>query len=191
MIINILDIKEKLKISGSDLNSRDWGELIRKDIEIRLGDIKIGDDLIVLDFAGIQSFNSSIADEVIVALMKKIIEKTGEYYLLSDNIPRDSLYDLQLVTAHRKTPCLINESDKKAPTVVYGENASKLEKNQRTIYDLVVNLRKSTAREIADYMSKDIYTASTYLNKLFKMRLLRRKEHIDAQGKQYIYTPVT
>lgn len=191
MLFRISDIKSKLGNSNPDLNSRDWGEEIRRAIEREMADIKAGDDIIILDFTGIKSFNSSIADEVIVMLMKKVIERTGEYYLVAENVPQDSLLDLELVTAHRRTPCLIKENNKKWPTVVYGENASKLENNQRTIYDLVMRLGRSTAREIADLMNKDINTASTYLNKLFKMRLLRRREHIDTQGKQYIYTAVT
>lgn len=190
MKIAILDIAKKLSIRATDLNSRDWGEEIRNEIEERLKNIKVGDDLLTLDFFGIQSFNSSIADEVIVALMKKLVEKTGEYYLLCENVPVNSIYDLELVTAHRKIPCLIKVANKKTPDVIYGENATKLEKNQRTIYDLISKLGRSTAREIADLMNKDIYTASTYLNKLYKMRLLRRKEHIDSHGKQFIYTPV-
>ncbi len=193
MLISIYEIKKRLKIKGDDLNSRDWGIEFRKEIEKEIKkNLQQPDDIIYLDFNKIKSFNSSIADEVVVLLMKEIINKPRECYLVSQNIPDNSLYDLELVTAHRKVMCLIKQQNKKRPVIVYGESKSKKrEVIDFVIYDYIMAVGTCTAREIADMIfKKDIYTASMYLSKLFKLRLLRRKELIDEQGKQYIYTPV-
>jgi hypothetical protein len=76
MRISIYEIKERLKIKGDDLNSRDWGVKVRKEIEVEIkNNLQSPDDIIYLDFNKIKSFNSSIADEVVVLLMKEIINK--------------------------------------------------------------------------------------------------------------------
>jgi DNA-binding CsgD family transcriptional regulator len=192
MNISIANIKNKVGIKGSDLNSRDWGIKIRKEIEVQIKTAAVNDQTIYLDFSGITSFNSSIADEVIILLMEKIIRDKNfkKIYMVTQNIPDNSLYDLELVSFHRKIPCLVKFNDKKHPDIVYGKNASKMESNQLTVFDLVTRIERCTARKIADIMKKDIYTISTYLNRLYKLRLLRREEQIDSQGKQYLYMPV-
>lgn len=124
--------------------------------------------------------------------MKEIVSKPEECYLISQNIPESSLYDLELVSAHRKIMCLIKQKNKKRPKIVYGESQSKKrEVFDFLIYDYIMRVGQSTARDIADLVfKKDIYTASMYLGKLYKSRLVRRKEIIDPQGKQYLYAPV-
>ena len=192
MLISILKIKKQLGIKGVDLNSRDWGVELKKVILKQIKELQPSDDTIFLDFAGIRSFNSSIADEVVVLLMKEILEGEREVFLVSKNIPENSLYDLELVTAYRKIPCLVMHKNRKHPTVVLGERqAKKKESHDLLIYDYIMATGKCTAREIADLVfKKDIYTASMYLGKLYKSRLVRRKELIDPQGKQFLYMPV-
>jgi hypothetical protein len=191
MIISILDIAKNIGVKGTDLNSRDWGMNIRENIIKIIKNRSSKTSLILLDFSGVTSFNSSIADEVIVLLMRELAHnKNNIYYLVSQNIPDNSLYDLELVTAHRKIPCLIKIANKKAPVLICGKDASKMEKNQRLVFDIISRLGECTARKLADILEKDIYTASTYLNKLYKMRLFKRKELIDEKGKHFIYMPV-
>jgi STAS-like domain of unknown function (DUF4325) len=192
MLISISKIKKQLGIKGVDLNSRDWGGDLKKEILKQIKELQPSDDTVNLDFAGIRSFNSSIADEVIVLLMKELLDGEREVFLVSKNIPENSLYDLELVTAYRKIPCLVIHGNKKHPVVVFGERkAKKKESHDLLIYDYIMATGKCTAREIADLIfKKDIYTASMYLGKLYKSRLIRRKELIDPQGKQFIYTPV-
>ncbi len=192
MIISILKIKKQLGIKGVDLNSRDWGIEIKKDILKQIKNSTPQDDIIYLDFAGISSFNSSIADEVVVLLMKELLSEDREVFLISKNIPDNSMYDLELVTAYRKIPCLVMQKNKKHPVVVFGERqVKKKEPHDFLIYDYIMATGKCTAREIADLVfKKDIYTASMYLGKLYKSRLVRRNELIDPQGKQYLYMPV-
>lgn len=192
MIISILKIKKQLGIKGVDLNSRDWGVELKKDILKQIKNLQHPDDIVYLDFAGIGSFNSSIADEVIVLLMKELMADERGCFLISKNLPENSMYDLELVTAYRKVPCLVMQKNKKHPVVVYGEKqAKKKEPTDLLIYDYIMAAGKCTAREIADLVfKKDIYTASMYLGKLFKTRLVRRQEIIDPQGKQYLYMPV-
>ncbi len=193
MIISILKIKKQLGIKGIDLNSRDWGVEIKKDILKQTKNLLSNEDIIYLDFEGIGSFNSSIADEVIVLLMKELVSEDRELFLVSKNIPDNSMYDLELVTSYRKVPCLVMQKNKKHPFIVFGEKQGKKKVSvDLLIYDYIMTAGKCTAREIADLVfKKDIYTASTYLGKLFKSRLIRRKEIIDPHGKQYLYMPVT
>lgn len=192
MLISILKIKKQLGIKGVDLNSRDWGVELKKEILKQIKELQPSDDIVYLDFGGIRSFNSSIADEVVVLLMKEILDREREVFLVSTNIPENSFYDLELVTAYRKIPCLVLHKNKKHPAVVFGERqAKKKEPHDFLIYDYIMAAGKCTAREIADLIfKKDIYTASMYLGKLYKSRLVRRKELIDPQGKQFLYMPV-
>ncbi len=87
---------------------------------------------------------------------------------------------------------LVQQKGKKRPIIVYGDQySSKREIKDFVLYDYIMHTGKASAREIADLIfKKDIYTASMYLGKLYKARLVRRKEMIDSQGKQYIYTSV-
>lgn len=146
MIISILKIKKQLGIKGVDLNSRDWGVELKKDILKQIKNLQPPDDIVYLDFAGIGSFNSSIADEVIVLLMKDIMGDERGCFLVSKNVPENSMYDLELVTAYRKIQCLVMQKNKRHPVVVYGERqAKKKEAADLLIYDYIMAAGKCTA----------------------------------------------
>lgn len=187
MNLKVLEIIEEIGIKGSDLNSRERGKDIRDKVLNKTRNAKF--DVIILDFEGITSFNSSVADELIVQVTKLAQQnKTGFMYVVYKNVPKDSLYDLELVTGHRKIPCLLlDDNDLK---VVCGGRNQGIENSALDTFLAVKKMGTATAAQIARLFDLTINAASTRLNNLYKLRLLRREEMITKQGRHYVYKMV-
>lgn len=137
------------------------------------------------DMSQVEGINGSGADEIIVKPVKYFIDnyKTDDKYLILMNLSEehDHIYNIDLTLKEENVSVVGKQKDK---IVIIGNIGESL----REILEIAHEFGEVTARDISDRLEKKLNLASTQLNKLNEMRLLKRYEvQLEEGGRQYIY----
>lgn len=137
------------------------------------------------DMNQVEGINGSGADEIIVKPIKHFIEnyKTEDKYLVLMNLneEHDHIYNIDLTLKEENVTVVGKQHNE---IHIIGNIGDSL----REILIIAHEYGEVTARDIADKLEKKLNLASTQLNKLNEMRLLKRYEvQLEEGGRQYIY----
>ncbi|QUL53402.1 hypothetical protein KDC22_23825 [Paenibacillus tritici] len=137
------------------------------------------------DMNQVEGINGSGADEIIVKPIREFIKhyKTEDKYLVLINLSKehDHIYNIDL-TLKEENVTVVGKQD--GDIAIIGSIGDSL----REILVIAHELGEVTARDISDRMDKKLNLASTQLNKLNEIRLLKRYEmQLEEGGRQYVY----
>ena len=172
----------KLQIPGPNLLLRNYGQSAFPILEQALEEVPPG-QILALIFAGISVMDTSFAEETVIELASRLIQESyGDRLVLLDQPTPATIDNIEggIARLKAKLALLIREGAKMR---VIGH----IEPNLIETWHLVSERGELTARMLADALELEINTASTRLHKLYKARLLLRREEITSEGRQHIY----
>ncbi|WP_219210493.1 hypothetical protein [Paenibacillus sp. S150] len=149
--------------------------------------LKSDSNIIGLDFEGVKIIDYSGADEVIVRLVSRLINKElGDRFIFLKNlepIHRDNIR--AAFQLYKKHGMLELRDD---GTLNYIGNIKPM---LIDVLHKVYNDNVQTARQLADMTESEINLTGTKLLQLYQERLIMRKEEILSEGgRQYSYKPI-
>lgn len=140
------------------------------------------------DFSDIKAITGSGIDEIITKVMNHLIEHEANKYLYLKDLREDDYEHKYNIDGFLKSRSKIGIVTKTHNEVDFLGDISK---TYLEILNIVYNKKSVTARDVADILNKQINVASTHLTKLYKQRLIMRKESpLIEGGRQFIYEPV-
>ncbi len=137
------------------------------------------------DFSKVKGINASGVDEIIAKVVKYLIENEEDKFLFLTNLMED-LYEhrFNIDYSLNRLEVGIVERTKTGETHFLG----KISDAHRELLNHVYLQKEVTARAISDQFDKKITLVSTHLNKLYSLRLIRRREEqLTDGGRQFIY----
>jgi hypothetical protein len=145
---------------------------------------------LLLDFDEVEIMDASFADEVFSTLAvnrSRRINRGG--CVILEALESASLENLEMALSSRTVRetglrnCVLPTHNRRYGTKLVGKS----EGHVQTSFELLVQHRRMTARELADVLKLDIAAASTRLKVLFDLGLATRIEEREGQVKQFIY----
>ncbi len=182
--VELREITESLSISGKTVATRPIGEMIFQKALQQLNPIKSG-DAIELSFAGLYVSDTSFLDEYVLGFQRLLLEKYPGAMIFVTHID-DCVFEnlkrliLSWEAEGIRIPVLCLRNDQY-------EIIGKLEANLLEAFDICMQKKQLTARELAEEKGLVLSTASTRMRKLYEFRVIYRREVIDSYGKQYVY----
>ena len=173
------------EVSGREhLVTRPLGMEIREKIIKNI--ISSDSKVITIDFNEVGIVDYSGADEVVVRLISRVVNKElGERFIILKN----------LVPIHRDNIQAAFQINKKyAVFELYNDYLSLIGNIKPMLIDILVKIYNEqimTARNLADSTKSEINLAGTKLLQLFQERLIMRKEDTLLEGgRQFTYYPI-
>lgn len=176
------DLFAALGIPSPDLLRRDHGERAFPIIEQALLNTPDG-GILSLDFDGVSVMDTSFADEAVVEIAAGLADgKYGDRFLVLQGPSPATIDNLEGTLARRRSKLglLIKEGGQ---IRIVG----RVEPNLIDAWSLALRKGELTARSLADRLDLQINTASMRLHKLYKARLLERREEVSSAGRQHVY----
>lgn len=171
-----------LGIAGPDLLLRNYGQRAFPVLEQALLAVPPG-QVLLLDFAGISVMDTSFADETVLELALGLAQnRYGERWMVLEQPSPATVDNLEGTIARRKAKVALLIREREHLRLI-----GHVEPNLEEAWNFVCQKGDLTARELADYFSLEINTASMRLHKLYHARLLARREEITPAGRQHIY----
>ena len=171
-----------LQIPGPNLLLRDYGRRAFPFLEQALEEVPAG-QMLTLVFVDITVMDTSFAEETVIELASRLIQgKYGDRMVLLDQPTPATIDNLEggMARLRTKLALLIRENEE---IRLIGH----VEPNLIETWRLVYQKGELTARMLADFLGLEINTASMRLHKLYKARLLLRREEITSEGRQHVY----
>jgi hypothetical protein len=181
-VFSLKALLNELDVPGPFLLRRDYGQRCFPMLEDELRQIPLGRAL-TLDFEGVAVMDTSFGDETVVELAAGLADdRYGDRFLLLQGPSPATVDNLEGALARRR---------EKIALVAYQTNQVRiighLEPNLDEAWTLTCREREVTARRLADLLGLQINTASMRLHKLYRARLLARREEISPTGRQHVY----
>lgn len=139
------------------------------------------------DFSDVRGINSSGVDEVIAKIIIYIIDNGLDVFVYLRNLQEkdyEHRYNIDNALKLRSKIGIV-EREKSDQAYFLGD----ISKSLKIILTIVYKEKKVTARDMADKTGKKITLVSTYLNQLYKYRMVQRvEENLEEGGREYIYS---
>ena len=140
-------------------------------------------EVFVLSFKDVKLVDSSFAGGSIFMLAAELVAgELGERFIFLDNANATIRFNIDATIRSRteQKDLALQARDAGKKVHILG----KLSDTLNNVLVLVNERLEMTARELADKESVELNTASNWLQKLFKLRLVRRA---DSTGRKYVY----
>lgn len=174
-------LREELKNGSSHLVTRRAGQLIRERIEREMIKEKEG-EVIALDFSRIGVIDYSCADEIVAKLISRLINNEyGERFVILKGLDETQKENIDVALERKGLSCLALMRNGKR--VIAGD----LNNYLRETFELVVQMKRLTSRELSKRLGLELNTAATRLLNLYKKRLVIRRDEETPDGRILVY----
>ena len=183
------ELAQRAGISSHSLVTRPVGRQFLPVLEALLSSLS-DSQACVLEYSDLQIMDASFADEVFGALAVSHArrQRRGECLIL-DGVTSSNFDNLEMALMSRTVReaglrnCVLPVRDTQREIALAGKS----EAHVHQTFQLLVQQKQLTARELADILTLDIAAASTRLKVLFDLGLATRIEERDGQVKQFVY----
>lgn len=142
------------------------------------------DGLVIFDFSDVFVMDSSFAGPSVLRIMDELI--AGQYdnrYIALTNASESTRENIDLTIRGHGLKLAIPFWDKNAGIAFLGE----IEPNLQYTFDVILERKSMTARDLADKEKISIGAASNRLKRLHDLRLIRRVEEVTSEGRRHRY----
>lgn len=185
-MLSVMVAKELEKSTGGKLlATRPLARQVREQIIARIQEA-FNEAVVELNFSGVEFIDYSGADELVVMLMNRIINKElGERYLLLSNLTEWHRENIKAALGINKKHAVLEVRSNEL--FLLGTVKPMLVEVLRAVYNSGVD----TARKLSDATGNEINLSGTKLLQLYQQRLIMRtEEFLPEGGRQYKYGPI-
>lgn len=193
-LISIREIAEKVGIEDAEiLTFRPEGSSIREYLMVNIiSNLKVNEELLILDFDKIEACDVSCADEIVLELVRYLIKEKKYRSVVVKNVTDNVLENLRAAQIYKEDKLSkIQNSKVLIPFLKEDKNdisiIGTLESNLQECYEILKQRNTLTARELADIKKIAINSSSNRLKKLYDLGLIKREIIMDELGKYYKY----
>lgn len=176
MVIEIIKLKNKMKINLNDLITRPLGEKFYKKVS-KLIDNASENEVVLLDFEGINVADPSFLDEFIVKIIKGSRDGKKAYYVKLKNFTESTSLNLKSVIESYNS---YNDSRMAVATESVVDNSTycigDIDDIEKSILGFLKINKTGTIEEIAAYIDKDEEETQDRLINLYNLRIIRKDE---------------
>ena len=139
-----------------------------------------------LNFPADHVVDASFAEESIIRLGRELYEKEfGDRFLRLHGLTADSIININaIIKWHNHRVVFLTDHPQERWQIIGRPPGKEL----LAIFELVKAQDHTTSAELAAALQIAVNAASTQLNRLYRLRLLRRKREVSQRGIEYIYS---
>jgi len=138
-----------------------------------------------LNFPADQVVDASFAEKSIIRLGRELYEKEfGDRFLLLHGLTADSIININAIIKWHDHRVVFLADHPQEGWQIIGRPAGK---ELLETFELVKAQDRATSAELAAALQMAVNAASTQLNRLYRLRLLRRRREVSQRGIEYVY----